>query len=196
MAEGRKTPPILKAEGRKTPPILARSASIVNLVLGRGDADEERPGPSGSGDRARGDELVRQVEELAVDGGDEVDDDDNDELTQIYMNFTRNDPIGSTLLALVADNSNLCNKVGLRKCHTSIKELAKTFYLHTNAQRQVQNSAFERSVELVEQHLLEKELNLFMLNISYPPPTRFSNDPKLITATQKSEAIRIFPTKN
>jgi hypothetical protein len=35
-----------------------------------------------------------------------------------------------------------------------------------------------------------------MHNISYPPPTRFSVENKLVNASQKSEAIRIFPTKN
>jgi hypothetical protein len=194
--------------------------NIADRILGRGDADEieerppvpievdvrarseerieradERPRERSavrSRERSRGNEPEIQLDELSIDD----DDDDTAEMTERYMNFTRNDPIGATLLMLAADNSNLCAKVGLKKSHTSIRTLAKSFYLHTTAQRQMQASSFERSVELVEQHLLEKELNNYMMSIGYPPPTKFHPEAKLTTASAKAEAMKIFPTRN
>jgi hypothetical protein len=100
------------------------------------------------------------------------------------------------LISLAKDNTTLCAKVGLKKSHTSIRQLAKSFYLHTTAERQVQSSTLDRSVELVEQRMIERELNTFMLDIGYPPPTKFSSEPKLTNPSAKGEAFRIFPLKN
>jgi hypothetical protein len=175
-------------EGRKTPPVLPRVPSLKNLFTPKGDQEGDSKSDAGKSDT----DAAKQLDALAITS----DNEDDDELTDLYLKYTSADPIGSMLLNLATDNSNLCDKVGLHKSHTSIKALAKTFYLHSNSQKQIEATSAERNLELIEQKLLEKELNSYMMTLGFPPPKAYSTEKKLLTVAQKSDAYRIFPVKN
>jgi hypothetical protein len=107
--------------------------------------------------------------------------------------FTSNHPLGSILLKLVQDTTNLARKNNTKSMVTNVEELCSAFHNGIRLERAKLNNKFENTMADVEKSLMDKELNHHAINASVMPPTVFSNVPTLDKIHKLTEVMKIFP---
>ncbi len=118
--------------------------------------------------------------------GGEYDDD------QDYK-FTTEHPLGSILLKIVQDQTNLTRKSKNGGMVTNIKELCSSFHNAIKLERANINHKLTSTVAGVERSLMDKELNSHSINAAVEPPTYFSPTPVITSSQKLAEIMKIFP---
>jgi hypothetical protein len=118
--------------------------------------------------------------------------------TQIWTDdldyrFTVGHPLGSILLKLVQDTTNLARKNNTKSMVTNVEELCSAFHNGIRLERAKLNNKFENTIADVERTLMDKELNHHAINSAVMPPTVFSNIPTLTSPQKLTDIIKIFP---
>jgi hypothetical protein len=114
----------------------------------------------------------------------------------IQFSFTQNHPMGKIFLGLLRDTCHLAKKTNVKEMESDVNELCMNFF---NAMRMGKSSTsrqIKQSAADLESHLIEKELNSHLLNENTDPPKYFSPIPTLLTPHQRSEAMKLFPSRN
>jgi hypothetical protein len=114
----------------------------------------------------------------------------------IQYAFTQNHPMGKILLSLLRDTCNLAKKTNVKEMESEVNEMCTNFF---NAMRMGKSSTsrqIKQSSADLESHLIDKELNSHLLNENTDPPKYFSPIPTLHTPHHRSEAMKLFPTRN
>lgn len=107
--------------------------------------------------------------------------------------FTAGHPLGSILLKLVQDTTNLARKNNTKSMVTNVEELCSAFHNGIRLERAKLSNRFENTVADVERSLMEKELNHHAINSAVMPPTVFSNIPTLTSPQKLTDIMKIFP---
>ena len=125
---------------------------------------------------------------------------DEDEGTSEYYptknrTFTQNHPMGRIFLGLFAENVRLAKKANLTNMELNIDDLCTDFFhaVQLDTDRTARN-VLQISKGL-EQDMLKRELNAHTINMSFNPPTYFSKNPTWNTLHQKTECMKLFPTR-
>jgi hypothetical protein len=107
--------------------------------------------------------------------------------------FTASHPIGSILLKIVQDTTNLAKKNNSKSMATNIDELCTAFHNGIKLERASLNNKYDSTIADVEKSLMDKELNAHTINAAIMPPTEFSNEPKIGNVMKLGEVIKVFP---
>ena len=141
-------------------------------------------------------------EDMQGEGGDEEDlserlhrfgvEDEDD--TDFYINFTERDPMGRAMLNLARDNLRLMEKVGVTESSVNLRQICRDFYNAQKGRENLEEQLYNKSVEKIEQNMLNRDLSAHKINQSFPPPTNFSPTPTLFSLAQRNETRKQFPT--
>lgn len=118
------------------------------------------------------------------------------QVAALHMEYTRSNPLGSALLDLVADNLALHKKMKFKSTNLRVGDLCTAFYAHMELERDQIKKELEASSAETEMRILDKELHAYNCKENLPFPKKFASKNVLINASARSDAIRIFPTKN
>jgi len=113
--------------------------------------------------------------------------DDND------YQFTSEHPLGSILLKIVQDQTNLTRKSKTGGMATNIKELCSNFHNAIKLERANVNNKLSSTVAGVERSLMDKELNSHSVNAAVEIPKNFSTTPVITSSQKLAEIMKIFP---
>ncbi len=113
-----------------------------------------------------------------------------------HLEYTRNNPLGSALLDIVADNLALHKKLKFKKTNLRVADLCTAFHDHMELEKDKLKKELATSSAETELKILDKELHAYRNNENLSPPSIYSSKNILNSAHARSEAIRIFPTKN
>lgn len=112
-----------------------------------------------------------------------------------HVQFTQNHPIGSILLKLVADCTNLARKANVKTMDTNIPELCTAFFNGMHMERDNTVSKINQSSTDIENSILFRELNAHKQNTAIEPPTNFCPRPVLTSQQRISDFLKIFPSR-
>ena len=127
------------------------------------------------------------------------DDDNNDHRPSRHITTLRNHPLGRIFLGIASQDTRQAKKSNLKSMDYNIDELGAEFA----EALQIMNDSTQRTVlqatagmeSRMESRLLDKELNAHTMNLCIDPP-EFSLRDRIRDLRDKSEAMRIFPTRN
>ena len=122
---------------------------------------------------------------------------ENNELNpDIQLHFTKNHPMGQILLSLLKDTFQLAKKTNVKEMESDVSELCSNFYNAMRMSTRATKQQLQQTAKEFESRLIEKELNSHLLNENTDPPKYFSPAPTLISAHQRNEALKNFPTRH
>lgn len=110
--------------------------------------------------------------------------------------FTRKHPLGNILLQLKCQNLALYKKLNIPTSETELDELCGCFVKAIKAERDKTTTKINKTSDLVENSLLEKELNYQNVTSQIRLPQNYSPIPVLTDPAKLNETIKVFPTKH
>jgi hypothetical protein len=114
-----------------------------------------------------------------------------------HLSRMRSDTVGQILLGLVQENTILSKKVGLKESGISIKNMARDYCKHLEAQDRSDQEE-NRLLKALEDRMLQKELDSHLLGSSFDIPTFYginNGGYSLDSLMTRSEANKVFPNK-